>query len=501
MSIDYRAFLILVVDDERDILRNFELACGDEFTILTADGGAAGLRVLEQKNVAVIVADQRMPEMSGVQFLERSMSIRPDAVRIILTGYVDNEALVRAVNRTRIFRYVSKPWDHDDLRDTLRSGIEFFHLTRENARLLAELSAANERLAAENAYLRSRAAPPPEIVGESAAIREVLRLVDVVASSDARVLIEGESGTGKELVAQAIHRNSPRRHRQFYALNCAALSEGVIESELFGHCRGSSTGALADHKGLLLAAHESTLLLDEISEMPLAPQAKLLRVLQEEEIRPVGDVRSYPVDVRVIATTTRSLEAEVKAGRCREDLYYRLNVFTIRVPPLRERRDDIPLLARHLLKRAWRQLKKPTGDFTASAIALLCSYSFPGNVRELENEIERAVLFAPRGGPITPDLLSDRVRAAGGYEASSVESAAGRVEAAAAAGALQDHRAVFERAQIREAVERNGGNKARAAAELGLTYRGLTKKMQRLGMLPPRSKPESSSVHEDAPPS
>ena len=493
MNIEYRGFPILVVDDEPDILRNFELAYGDDFEILTAQDGQAGLRVLEGRDVAVIVADQRMPAMSGVQFLERSMPIRPDAVRIILTGYVDNEALVRAVNSTRIFRYISKPWDHDELQECLRRGIEFFHLTRENARLLSQLAEANERLAAENAYLRSAALPSAEIVGDSAAIRGMFRLIEVVAGSEATVLIEGESGTGKELVARAIHEASPRRHRSFVAFNCAALSEGVVESELFGHRRGSFTGAFNDHKGLFQVAHEGTLLLDEIGEMPLPLQAKLLRVIEERHVRPVGDSRSHAIDVRILASTNRCLDAEVKAGRFREDLYYRLNVFPIQMPPLRDRRDDIPALARYLLARSSAHLKKPTGDFTPGAIALLCSYSFPGNVRELANEIERAVLFASRGAPISVDLLSERVRRVGdektarGEEACVAKANQGTTPATPA-GALQSSREVFERAQIREAIERAGGNKTRAAEDLGMTYRGFIKKMQRLGLLPFRPK-------------
>src|SRR5262245_15428505 len=335
-----------------------------------------------------------MPHMSGTEFLERSMDVRPDAMRIILTGYTDVDALVHAVNMSRIYRYVTKPWSSDELRLTLLRAIDAFHLTRENARLVEELRRANERLAVENAYLRDTVTMPTEIVGVSAAMRKVLELVARVAHTSSTVLVSGETGTGKELVARAIHAASPRRDELFVAVNCASLNEGVLESELFGHRRGAFTGAVGDRKGLFEVADGGTLFLDEVSETTPALQAKLLRVLQEGEIRPVGDNRSYPVDVRVIVATNRRLEDEIKAGRVREDLYYRLSVFPIHIPPLRERREDIPVLTRHLVHRLALQLKKTVGEPTPEALDQLVRHPFPGNVRELANELERAILLA-----------------------------------------------------------------------------------------------------------
>ena len=265
VEIDYRSWPVVVVDDEPDILRSFRFNYGDEFDVLVAESGAAGLELLQRHDPAVIVADQRMPVMSGVEFLERAMTVRPDANRIILTGYTDVESIVQAINTGRVFRYVSKPWDSEELRLTLRRAVEMFHLRRENARLVEELRVANERLAAENAYLRGTSTDY-EIVGDSAGIRKVLEGVAKVAPSRMLVLIEGETGTGKELVARAIHAASPRRDRLFVALNCAALSEGILESELFGHRRGAFTGAVADRKGLFEVADGGTLFLDEISE-------------------------------------------------------------------------------------------------------------------------------------------------------------------------------------------------------------------------------------------
>ena len=467
MGLDYRAFPILVVDDEPDILRAFQLSYGDDFTILTAEAGARGLEILGAEDVSVIVSDQRMPSMDGSEFLERSMNVRPNAVRIVLTGYTDIDALVRAVNRSRIYRYLSKPWDDEEMRTALTRAIELFQLTRENARLVEELRDANDRLAAENAYLRTAKLESGRIVGESPVMREVLALIEKVAPHATTVLVQGETGTGKELVARAIHGASPRAARLFVAVNCASLSEGILESELFGHKRGSFTGAVADKPGLFEVADGGTLFLDEISETTPALQAKLLRVLQEGEIRPVGDTRDRKVDVRVIAATNRKLEDEVKAGRFRDDLYYRLRVFPIRLPALRDRLEDLPALASHLVGRLATQIRKPVGDPTPETIAALQRYGFPGNVRELANELERAILLADAGAPITEDLLSDHVTAGGAQSSPSV---------------LQSRTDGFEREQIVAAIERAGGVKTRAAEELGITYRGLLKKMRRLGM-------------------
>src|SRR5215468_2790867 len=279
VAFDYRQFPVLVVDDEPDILRSFRFNYDEDFDILTAESGARGLDLLAAHDVAVIVADQRMPSMSGTEFLERSMDVRPDAIRIILTGFTDVDALIQAVNLSRIYRYVTKPWSSEELRLTLRR--------------------ANERLAVENAYLRVSVTAPTDIVGVSPAIQKVLQLIAQVAGSPSTVLISGETGTGKELVARAIHAASPRRDELFVPVNCASLADGVLESELFGHRRGAFTGAVEARKGLFEVADGGTLFLDEVSETTTGLQAKLLRVLQEGEIRRVGENRSYPVDVRV----------------------------------------------------------------------------------------------------------------------------------------------------------------------------------------------------------
>lgn len=340
----------------------------------------------------------------------------------------------------------------------------------ENERLLHELRQANERLAAQNRLLRKMVAPrPAEIVGDSEAIHHMLELVDEVAVSPATVLVEGEIGTGKELVARTIHAVSPRAEELFIVLHCGKLSERALESELFGHRRGDFPGAVADRQGLFEVADRGTLFLDEIGNVPLGVQAKLLRALEERAIGAAPDAASRPVDVRVIAATSRRLEDEVKAGRFREDLSAHLRACPIRVPPLRERPEDIPPLARHLMERLALRLDKWIGDFTSEALNLLCHYPFPGNVRELRNEIERAILLAEPGEPLGDDLLSDRIHEGALRSHDDDES-------------LRRRTADFERGEIGRALAAADGERTQAAAALGLTPRALAKKMRRLGM-------------------
>jgi Nif-specific regulatory protein len=310
------------------------------------------------------------------------------------------------------------------------------------------------------------------LVGASAAMQRVFALVERVRDAPTPVLIQGETGTGKELVARAIHFGGAYRDRLFVAQNCGALSEHLLESELFGHRRGAFTGAVADKKGLFEIADEGTLFLDEISETTQAFQVKLLRVLQEGELRPVGESRSRRVRVRVIASTNRDLAAETAAGGFRADLFYRLNVFPIVLPPLRDRREDVPMLASHFVALHARALGRRVASISDAALEMLQSYDYPGNVRELENEIERALLLCGDGDAITPDLLSDRI----------VESHVGRARGNGAGPvSLAAQVAEFERARILEMLATCGGNKSEAARRFGLTYRGLLNKMQRLG--------------------
>jgi Nif-specific regulatory protein len=348
-----------------------------------------------------------------------------------------------------------------------------------NARLVKRLRAAEERLKKENTYLKGREQErrtggrgPQEIVGQAPAMKALLVQLEKVVDTRVTVLIEGETGVGKELVAAAVHYRSKRRDKLFVSQNCAAMPENLLESELFGHKKGSFTGAHEDKKGLFEIADGGTLFLDEVTEMPLSLQSKLLRALQEGEIRPVGATQERKVDVRIVAATNRNLEKEVAEGRFREDLYYRLKVFPLRVPPLRERRDDIPLIAAYFLKRFTIELGKAVAGFSQQAMELLTSYDWPGNVRELQNEVQRLAIQVDAGGFITPELLSPRVR--------QVEGVMDRVRPTK--GTLKQMMDQLERWLLIEALREHGNNKTAAAKSLGITREGLHKKLRAFGL-------------------
>ncbi|HEY6081008.1 MAG TPA: sigma 54-interacting transcriptional regulator, partial [Polyangiaceae bacterium] len=359
-----------------------------------------------------------------------------------------------------------------------------------SARLIHKLTLAEEQLRKENQFLRSRERSRTgelHIVGESRSLAQVLEQLDKVVDTRVSVLIEGETGTGKELFAAAIHYRSKRRDKLFVAQNCAAFPENLLESELFGHTRGAFTGATEEKKGLFEVADGGTLFLDEVGEMPLTLQAKLLRVLQEGELRPIGASVTRKVNVRIVAATNRDLEQEVAAGRFREDLYYRLKVFPLRVPPLRERREDVPLLASHFLERYTREFGRKIDGFSQPALELLKAYAWPGNVRELENEIQRAVIQADDGDPITPALLSARLRPgrAAADDSAQDAHASGDTEleasTAAGSGTLREIMDRFEKRILIQALAAHGNNKTSAAKTLGITREGLHKKLKGFG--------------------
>ncbi|HYQ46808.1 MAG TPA: sigma 54-interacting transcriptional regulator [Polyangiaceae bacterium] len=344
-----------------------------------------------------------------------------------------------------------------------------------NAELIQRLRLARAELKKENQYLRSRErarTAEVQIIGESRAMAELLRQLDKVVDTRVSVLIEGETGVGKELIASSVHYRSKRKDKLFVAQNCAAFPENLLESELFGHKRGAFTGATDEKKGLFEIADGGTLFLDELGELPLSLQAKLLRALQEGEIRPIGATQSKQVNVRIVAATNKNLETEVKAGRFREDLYYRLKVFPIRVPPLRERRDDIAPLAVFFLDRYTREMGKSVPGFAQETLEILSAYDFPGNVRELENEVQRLVIQADEGSFLTPELLSPRVR--------QIETVL--LSANAAKGSLKEMVDQVERHILIEALREHGNNKTAAAKTLGITREGLHKKLKQLGI-------------------
>lgn len=475
-----RPYGILIVDDEPGILESLELTLGSEYRVFTAETGERGLEILEREDIALVIADQVMPGMTGVEFLEKVLERNPRAIRMMLTGYADITSLVRAINEGRIYSYVPKPWEPDDLRIDVRRALEAYELAWENTQLVGALAEANERLRAENVYLRREVEARYSfegIIGESPAMQRVFDVMHKVAETDATVLLTGETGTGKDLVARAIHYAGPRRDRRFVAQNCAALPDTLLESELFGHKRGAFTGAHADKKGLFEVADHGTIFLDEIGETEPGMQVRLLRVLQDGEIRPLGSSEIRSVNVRVVAATNRDLFKDVQSGRFREDLFYRLRVVEIELPPLRERRADIPALAHHFLDRISLRVGRKLSSFTNAAMDRLSAYDWPGNVRELENEIERIVALAGHDEEsVGVEMLSEHVRGV----------PFGPAPGEAAPGGVVDwdlNRAVdaLKRRMITMAL-RETGNKTRASERLGIPRQSLQKMMKRLAV-------------------
>ena len=474
---DAHPFGILLVDDEEAILESLEFTLGEDYRVFKAHSGPEGLEVLAREDIALVIADQVMPEMSGVEFLEKVNETRPNTIRMLLTGYADMPALVRAINDGRIYRYVQKPWEPEELRLDVKRALEAWALGSQNVELAAALADANEQLRAENLYLRQEVERKygfDQILGSSPAMQRVFEVMEKVAQTDATVLLAGETGTGKDLVARAIHYAGPRREQRFVAQNCGSLPDTLLESELFGHKRGAFTGAHVDKKGLFEVAHGGTIFLDEIGETEPGMQVRLLRVLQDGEIRPLGSSSTRQVDVRIVAATNRDLRAEVETGRFREDLYYRLRVVEIELPPLRERRGDIPELAHHFLDEANKQMSRQLEGFTNAAMERLIAHGWSGNVRELENEIQRAVALSGDARTVSVDMLSEHLRGA------DLPAPVAGVEMAI------EHdlnRAVDElkRRMIEQAIAETG-SKTRAAERLGIPRQSLQKMMKRLDM-------------------
>ncbi|PKO88533.1 MAG: sigma-54-dependent Fis family transcriptional regulator [Betaproteobacteria bacterium HGW-Betaproteobacteria-10] len=476
---------ILVIDDEVRSQEALRRTLEEDFEVYCASSAAEGMEILQKEQstaaIQVVLCDQRMPGTTGVQFLTEVRHLWPDMVRIILSGHTDAEDIISGVNEAGIWQYLLKPWQPEQLLLTLQRAAEVWRLQLENQRLSLDLRTAEPVLKkrVESKFEKARHALglPGIIRAPGSPLNRVCDLIERVAPFDLSVMVTGESGTGKEMIARAIHYESPRANKAFITENCAALPDTLLESELFGYKRGAFTGAVEDRVGLFQQADGGTLFLDEIGETSPAFQAKLLRVLQEGEFRPLGSNRSLTVDVRIIAATNRDLEADVRSGRFREDLYYRLATISLHAPPLRQRPMDLPLLAGRLLDTARLALGKTVDGFSNEALACIAAYRWPGNVRELQNEILRMVALAD-GVLLGADLLSPRV----------LRTPVGESEAPELAwfnhisGNLKERMEQLEVQVLKESMIRHRWNKSRAARELGLSRVGLRGKLSRYGL-------------------
>ena len=464
---------ILIVDDEPSVLNSLKRTLRKEHDVILSQDGFSAIQVLNEQEIAVIIADQRMPKMNGVTLLEKAMEIQPDTARILVTGYSDIQAVIDAINEGNVYYYIHKPWEPEDVRLIIRQAIDRYNLIQTNRSLVAEIEETNRRLSDENLLLIQDAGKRysfDQIIGESPIMNDVFILMRKVIPTDTTVLILGETGTGKELVARAIHTSGPRKTGMFVPQNCAALPDTLLESALFGHKKGAFTDAVSDKKGLFQMADGGTIFLDEITDTSKAFQQRLLRVLQEGEIHPLGSDKAVKVDVRVISASQKDLGEEVKQGRFRADLFYRLNVFPVTLPTLRERHSDIPILIEHFLRVFSQRLGKQINGISQEILSSLMVYPFPGNVRELENIIERAVVLAKDGSTLTEDQISlhsdqplDFNFIFPGEEDKKLKS---MVEA-------------LEKKAILQALQRWKGNISKAAKSLGLSRPGLYQKIDR----------------------
>jgi DNA-binding NtrC family response regulator len=447
---------VLVVDDESAILDTLRILLRNEgFEPHIALGGKKALEQMESLRPDIVLTDIRMPNVGGTDVLAAARNSDPDCPVILMTAQATLQSAMQAVN-AGAFYYIQKPFRNDELIAILRRAAEHRRLRVENKSLKQEIR-RREKHAGDRP------------VGNNKGWLDILRLAETVAPTDSTVLIQGESGTGKEVLARYLHELSNRANGPFLSINCGALPESLLESELFGHVKGSFTGAVKDKTGLFTASGSGTFFLDEIGETTPATQVKLLRALQHREVIPVGATESVPVDTRLIAATNRDLDQEIKVGRFRSDLYYRLNVISIHLPPLRQRRDDIPVLAEHFLGRIAATRKEPVKRLQPATLAALQEYQWPGNVRELENALERAIILSS-SDQIGPDLLPERVT-----ERKSEPLIAARTPSNPTLEAI-------ERAYILWVLQSEGGNKSRAAEVLGIDPSTLYRKLSRYGL-------------------
>ncbi|MDZ7642194.1 MAG: sigma-54 dependent transcriptional regulator [Desulfurivibrio sp.] len=455
---------ILVVDDEPNYLVILEELLREEgYEVFCAESGRQALEIIEQSDLDLVITDMRMPGLDGLELLKASKERRPELPVMMITAFGEVEKAVAAM-RAGAFNYLTKPFNNDELLVSIRQAVEHYRVVKENSRLRAEISQ-------QDSYA--------SMVGKSRRMREIYSLIDKVAPTPTSVLITGESGTGKELVARAIHAQSPREKAPFITLNCAGLPENLLESELFGHEKGAFTGAVALRKGRFELADGGTLFLDEVGEMPLTLQAKLLRVIQERNFERVGGNATLNVDVRLIAATNKELKEEVERGNFREDLYYRLNVVHIHLPPLRERLDDIPMLAAHFVNKFAASLQRPELRIEPETMRLLATLPWDGNVRELENTIERAAVLCA-DELITPEDVQPE---SGGSTDTADWGENLELEQLIPAGTpLPEVLNAIEKRLVDSALKQADQVQIRAAENLGITKSLLQYKMKKFGL-------------------
>lgn len=446
---------VLVVDDEeimRDVLS--ALLSSESYEVDLAENGAQALEMIREKDYGVMLLDLMMPDVDGFEVLEKLRKLENSPVAIILTAYASIDRVMQAA-KLNAFAFIPKPFKNDELLLAIKNAMAQYNLSAENRRLKQSL---HERYGFQN------------LVGKSAPMQQVFDLIAQVAPRRSTVLIQGESGTGKELVAKAIHASSGRVDAPFIAINCGNIPSDLLESELFGHARGAYTGATSAKKGLFEAANGGSLFLDEVSAISPEIQIKLLRVIQEREFRRLGSLENIQVDVRIIAATNTDLQTAVRQGTFRDDLYYRLNVIVVKIPPLRERADDIPLLCRHFIKKYGEENQREGLILEPTALKVLMTYAWPGNVRELENVIERSVVLS-QGNSITPDLFPLNITAP--YP----ETAANFIDDGIS---LKDRVGNYEKSIILAALEKSGWNQKKAAQLLSVNPTTLSEKLKRL---------------------
>jgi len=458
---------ILVVDDERSMREMLGILLRREgHDVVVADNGRRAIECLNQKPFDLVVSDARMPDIDGLEVLRHARSINPSVIAIMITAFGSPD-LIKGVEQLGVTDYVEKPFNTEVLKFRIRKELDRRRLQQENVLLKRAMHSANQF---------------GNIIGNSSAMVQVFEMVETVAPTGSTVLVTGESGTGKELIARAIHVRSSRSERPFVAVNCGALSETLLDSELFGHVRGSFTGADSNRKGLIEVADKGTIFLDEIGEMSPMLQVKVLRVLQERKFRRVGGTDEVEADIRIIAATNRDLAKMVADGTFREDLYYRINVIPVRLPALRERAEDIPLLAEHFVSKFAAQMKKNVTGISGAALSRLTSHGWPGNVRELENAMERAVALE-RTPSILPESLPESVQAASPSAAPVAGGQAAPPNALPDAGFdLEQHVQHLEREYIAEALRRSGGVKVKAAELLGMSFRSFRYYMKKYNL-------------------